>query len=226
MGKSTEQRPLIYVILLCAISVLIILSFLLVGANIEQFVLSNLEKQDTAIGVAILVILLLTADILVPVPSSSLAIAAGAVLGAPLGGAAIWLGMTCGSLVGYLIGQFGASRFSKLLARSEERFGEHRLTQHFGLLSIAICRPIPVLAEASAIMAGVVRMPIHGYLIVSIFSNLAIAIFYALIGASAIASGSVMWVVLASIAAPVAPWIVYLVTKRSDEKLRRGRYDD
>jgi len=59
-----------------------------------------------------------------------------------------------------------------------------RLSHKYGTSALIVSRAVPVLAEASVVCAGVTRMPLSRFLIVTTLSNMAISAAYAAIGAA------------------------------------------
>jgi uncharacterized membrane protein YdjX (TVP38/TMEM64 family) len=114
---------------------------------------------------------LLALDVLLPVPSSLVSTAAGAMLGFWGGVASSWLGMTAGCLLGYWLGtRAPLSADMERVARARNRYGD---------LALVLFRAVPVLAEASVLFAGFTRMPRARFLRVTALSNLGISAAYA-----------------------------------------------
>jgi uncharacterized membrane protein YdjX (TVP38/TMEM64 family) len=144
---------------------------------------------------------LLASDVLLPIPSSLVAAAAGAALGFWQGAAAIWIGMTLACLIGYAFG----SRFSRAARRYVGDAGMTRadnLSARYGDYAIVLCRPVPVLAEASVIFSGIVGRPFGRFFMMSAWSNLGVALGYAAIGAFSMHADSFLLAFLGSIAVP------------------------
>src|SRR2546427_737780 len=106
---------------------------------------------------AILGVSLLIADVLLPVPSSLVMVAHGALFGVVVGTLLSLLGSVGAALFGFAIGRRGG-RFLARVVSPEERARADYLLGRWGSLAIVVTRPIPVLAETVAIMAGVTPM--------------------------------------------------------------------
>ena len=131
----------------------------------------------------------LALDVVLPVPSSMVSTAAGAVMGVGRGTAVVWAGMMGGSILGYVLGARATGVTGRFvgpdsLARAE------RVAATYGDWAIIVCRPVPVLAEASVILAGLVHTPWPRFLLLTATSNLGIAAAYAAIGAYSMSAGS------------------------------------
>jgi uncharacterized membrane protein YdjX (TVP38/TMEM64 family) len=125
---------------------------------------------------------LLALDVFLPVPSSILATAAGVLLGLVQGTAIVWAGMMAGCLLGYAVGR-RASDAARWIVGSGNLMRAEVLMRQYGDLAIVLCRPVPVLAEASVVFAGMVRAPIVRVAWLTAISNLGIAFGYSAFGA-------------------------------------------
>ena len=154
--------------------------------------------------------LLLASDVILPVPSSVVSTACGAGWGLWLGGTISTLGMSLGSVLGWGLGRWaGQGTVSRWLGEDETaRIG--RLYARYGNWIVVILRPVPVLAEASAIFAGLSRMPFGRYLVLSVVANAIVSLFYA--GAGALirrsAPGAAFLVLILMLAVAAALWSI------------------
>lgn len=127
---------------------------------------------------------LLIADVLLPVPSSLVMVAHGALFGVVGGTLLSLLGSTGAAMFGFWIGRRGG-RLLERLVTPEERERADRLLERWGMLAIILTRPIPLLAETVAIMAGASRMGWGRTALAALVGSLPPALLYALTGASA-----------------------------------------
>ncbi|MEN3748401.1 VTT domain-containing protein [Sphingomonas sp. HF-S3] len=139
---------------------LVLVPFFLVGGPLERVsddILSG-QRGVAAIGGATLLAL----DIVLPVPSSVVATAMGAMLGGPAGALVNATGLTIGCILGLFLGQAGTPVARRMLGET----GYAQFTgwaRRHGVLALVLCRAVPVLAEASVIAlgsAGGRRMPL------------------------------------------------------------------
>jgi len=149
---------------------------------------------------------LLASDVFLPIPSSILAAAAGVVLGFGWGAVTVWAGMTASCLLGYAFGARAASAAGRFVGEAAMQRASNLATR-YGDYALVLCRPIPVLAEASVIFAGIVRRPFSRFLSLTTWSNAGIALGYAAIGAYSMRVESFL---LAFIGAMVVPAIAML----------------
>jgi uncharacterized membrane protein YdjX (TVP38/TMEM64 family) len=193
---------------------LILTPFFLFEERMNELVarLTRPDLRDEAIAAAI--VLLLGLDVVLPVPSSIVSTAAGATLGLLPGLAASAAGMTAGSLLGYALGRsFGLPLVRRLVRGGDLEHVSARFRRG-ALWALAATRPIPVLAEAAALFAGVSRVPLPLYAGVTTLANLGISAVYAAAGATAAGAGSLLLAFAASLALPAVAIGAYRVIQR------------
>lgn len=127
---------------------------------------------------------LLVADVLLPVPSSLVMIAHGVLFGIWWGTLLSWGGSVGATLVGFAIGRRGGKLMDRCLSRHDRERADS-LLRRWGGLAIIITRPVPVLAETTAIIAGSTAMSWRMMLISAIAGSLPPALVYAVVGAKA-----------------------------------------
>ena len=144
---------------------------------------------------------LLALDIVLPVPSSIVSTAAGVLLGFAKGTAVCFIGMTVGSWSGYWIGA-SASNWTRRFVGEESLKRASAMMSRYGDWALALCRPVPVLAEASVVFAGMTRMPRARFGWLTALSNLGISLGYAAIGAYSMKVESFLLAFAGAIAIP------------------------
>lgn len=145
---------------------------------------------------------LLAGDIVLPVPSSVVSTACGLLLGLLPGLLVSFAGMTVSSLAGYAIGRWGGRRMLRRLLGENEVARFDDWTRKFGDWTVVACRPVPVLAEASVLIAGAARMSFGRYIAMVSLSNLAVSTVYAVAGALSARINSFLIAFLLSLAVP------------------------
>jgi membrane protein DedA with SNARE-associated domain len=80
----------------------------------------------------------------------------------------------------------------------------------YGDYTIVLCRPVPVLAEASVIFAGLAGAPFDRFVLLSLLSNLGIAVGYAAFGAFSMRIDSFL---AAFLGALILPGIAILIAR-------------
>ena len=176
---------------------LLVLAAILVPFAIWEEPLSQLasrwlEPTSGRVTLALLVILLLAGDVLLPIPSSFVSAAAVTLLGAWQGSLTVALGMTVAAWLGYVIGRYGGEPLARRVAGAVELERASRMMQRYGGGMLLVCRGVPVLAEASTLLAGATRMRWARFALVTGLGNLGLAAAYALIGVLQL-SGAWLW---------------------------------
>jgi uncharacterized membrane protein YdjX (TVP38/TMEM64 family) len=181
-----------WAILLALLLVVILAPFLVFEDAVFEVATSALAPDHSRSLTGIAIVALLASDIFLPVPSSLVSTGAGALLGFFWGTVASAVGMTVGCVGGYLVGhRYGRRVATTFVAPDEIARAEAKLQAH-GVLSLLLLRPVPVLAEASVISAGALRVPFTPACVAVSAANVAVSAWYAGIGASANKTGFVL----------------------------------
>lgn len=151
---------------------------------------------------AIMVVVLLAADVLLPIPSSVVSTASGYLLGFPFGLAACWAGMTLGSILGYVFGRYAGRSLVQRFLSEKEMADSAADFEKRGDWMLMISRPIPMLAEASVIMAGVLARPFPRFFAITALANAGISAVYAAVGAFSVTTHSFLFAFFGAIAVP------------------------
>jgi uncharacterized membrane protein YdjX (TVP38/TMEM64 family) len=104
-------------------------------------------------GTAALGVFLLVADQFIPVPSSLVMISLGATYGVAGGIALSLLGRVGMMAAGFAVGRAGGPLLERVIT-ADEAARANAFLARWGALAILISRPVPLLAETVAIMAG------------------------------------------------------------------------
>ncbi len=168
------NRTSLLFIVVCA---LILVSFLLWGDHEDGLTQQLFALTSNHLRYAAFSFILLTSDIVLPIPNSIIMYVNGYALGT-LGGAllSVLSLMTCAS-IGYFLGKLStqgkwAEPDAKAIAFWEK----------YGVLTILITRGIPVVSESICIVGGHMRMPFGRYLWMNLLGYIPIALLFALLG--------------------------------------------
>jgi uncharacterized membrane protein YdjX (TVP38/TMEM64 family) len=202
-------RWTVFVALLLAF---ILVPFALLEGRMNTMVQQTLQSERSVALITAAVIAFLLADIVLPVPSSFVLTTTGYLLGLELGMAVCFVGLSCASLAGYVIGRFfGGPVAQRVVGRAQlDRFAD--LTARHGDALLVAFRAMPVLAEATTILAGMAHLPLPRFAIVVSIGNLVVAAVYAWIGAVSASQSSFLF---ASVASIVLPLLIVLVMRRA-----------
>jgi uncharacterized membrane protein YdjX (TVP38/TMEM64 family) len=143
---------------------------------------------------AVVGVSLLVADVVLPVPSSLVMIAHGALFGVVTGSLLSLAGMIGAAMVGFSIGRRGERLLKRFVSEAERR-RVNAMLDRWGALAIVITRPVPILAETCAILAGASPISWTKALVASIAGSLPPALLYALTGSvsASFQSGALMF---------------------------------
>jgi uncharacterized membrane protein YdjX (TVP38/TMEM64 family) len=207
------RRPLRLLLILALAAVAVpLVPFLVYGTRLDHAVARLLDPLPSPPVLAAIEMGVLAADLLLPVPSSMVATLGGAQLGIALGTLCAWIGMTIGSMAGWWLGRSAGGRALAGLADDERErlLGQQR---RYGPLAVVLSRPLPLVAEAAAIMAGATGMGWREFLLAAGSGNLAIALVWSIAGAMGRDADSLQWMLIGSLVVPVV--ITWLVLRRN-----------
>jgi 3-dehydroquinate synthase len=160
------------------------------------------------------IVALLAADIVLPIPASVLGIAGGAALGLLGGMLTVTLGLTLACLGGYWVGRAGGTRALARFMGTRERQALEKMAARHGVLALALSRPLPVLGEASVILAGAARLPLMPVLLVTTAANAGLGLAYAGLGTFADDPLTLVLSFIASLALPGLGWLLLRALRR------------
>lgn len=155
-----------------------------------------------ALGVSLLI-----ADVLLPVPSSLVMVAHGALFGVLIGTLLSLLGSVGAALFGFAIGRRGG-RLLERIVTPEERARADRMLARWGAVAVVVTRPIPILAETVAIMTGTSSVGWLRMALASFAGSLPPALLYALTGAAYANFQSVVLMFAATLLIAGSFWLI------------------
>ncbi|NOU49939.1 VTT domain-containing protein [Pseudoalteromonas sp. JBTF-M23] len=132
----------------------------------------DLAKSADPIYVALIVSLLLFADLLIAIPTLTVMLLSGYFLG-PLNGAiASITGLLVAGICGYGISRrYGYVLVNFLIKDTEEREKAIAMFNNHGAVVILLSRATPILPEISACMAGMSKMPFNNFIVLWLIST-------------------------------------------------------
>lgn len=136
--------------------------FLIVFAVFEWAKLPLLVDPRPSLGAASVVVAcigvaLLVTDAVLPVPSSVVMVALGATFGLAGGVALSTLGSIGGFALGFLIGRRSTRPIAAMLDPDDHYRAAH-FVRRWGVLSVVVSRPLPLVAETVAVTSGAFGM--------------------------------------------------------------------
>ncbi len=128
------------------------------------------------IGVGLLIL-----DVLLPVPSSVVMVLHGALFGLIWGALLSLIGCLGAATFGFALGRRGGAILERLVTQEEKRRAD-ALLMRWGAMAVLITRPLPLVAEATAILAGASPMSWGRMLIAAFLGSLPASVLYAWAG--------------------------------------------
>ncbi|MGR6963317.1 VTT domain-containing protein [Geodermatophilus sp. URMC 61] len=133
---------------------------------------------------AVLGVALLVADVAVPVPASLVMLAHGALFGLLPGAALSLLGGVGATAVGFAVGRRARGLVDRVTTPAQRQRAD-RLLARWGALAILVTRPVPVLAETVAVLAGTSPLRWPAAVLAATAGTAVPAVLYAAAGAAA-----------------------------------------
>lgn len=195
-----------------AIATFVLLSFLIVEAlGVPLLVDPSAWLYEGGIGAALIGGGLLLGDVFLPVPSSVIMIAHGAVVGIVGGTLLSLVSSVGGAMIGWWIGHRGKGRLQRLISPTGQQ-NANRLLGRWGVVAIVISRFLPIVAETVSIMSGTTSLGWRKVLMATTIGTLPAALIYAIAGSLAtdLASGALVTgavILLAGLTAIIGKWL-------------------
>lgn len=148
-------------------------------ANEAVLALQKYERWAWALGIA-----LLWADLLLPIPQTSIIAALGIVYGPWFGGAVGSFGLITSGLIGYGLMRTSARRLVLRWVRPGSLERIERWFERSGTWAIVLSRSLPhSIPEALVLVAGLARMPLGRFTAALVLGSVPIGFVFAAIGA-------------------------------------------
>lgn len=193
------HRPGTILAVAIAIAAVLAMVFVLCGGLVTEWTRELLDswKQTSPLVVAGSCVGLLLADVVLPVPSSLICTAAGAILGPVVGALVVWLGLNLAALAAW-----GAGRWGLATSRAERLPAQTMNDARNLVWLVALARPLPLLAETALITAGALRIGLPRLAWPVAFANGAIAVIWTTLGAWA---SEHEWLGIVAVLATIVP---------------------
>lgn len=151
---------------------------------------------------AVVGVLLLTIDVLLPVPSNVVMLANGALFGVAGGALLSLLGSMGAAVAAFAIGRRSGGVLDRFVPTSERRRAD-RLLARWGVVAIVASRPLPLLAETIMVLAGASALGWGRAMLAAALGLVPACLLYALVGATAIGltEGAVTFGIVIAVAA-------------------------
>ena len=178
--RAIARRTIAVVLLAAAI----IVPFLIWGEKLDALVSEVVDSKIAKPILGAIVALLLASDIVLPIPSSIVAFLSGQLLGFVPGAIANFAGFTIGCIAGYVIGWVGGRPLAIAICGESDIAKLERNYAKWGKYSVLLMRGVPVMAEASIILAGVARLGFGRSMWLAAVPNICLSVLFAWAGAA------------------------------------------
>lgn len=165
--------------------------------------------SNAGAGSAALLIGLLAADILLPVPSSLIMVLSGAAFGVVWGSIFSLAGSIGGEWLGFeLVRRYGVAASRRIVGDEDLDKMRVMMARH-GAAAVMVTRALPVVMETMSVVAGLSKMSRAAFLTSSLIGTIPVAVIYAYAGAFSREVSSVVPAVVMLLAVAGAAWVWY-----------------
>mgnify|MGYP000010492766 CR=1 FL=1 len=158
-------------------AVVVIVTFLLFNEMESYFSALLRDVSANHVAYSFISFLVLTSDIVLPVPSSIVMYLNGYVLGILIGSLVSLISLLVSSIIGYFVG-----RLTSLGLKVKSERNANEVLAKYGTLSILISRGIPILSESICIVCGYNQVPFKQYLFFNLVGYAPLCLLYAVCG--------------------------------------------
>jgi uncharacterized membrane protein YdjX (TVP38/TMEM64 family) len=180
----------------------------------------QLTKLPATWTTALIIIALLVADMLIPVPSSIVMILSGALFGGFLGGLIALTGSLTGAVINFQVSRaVGQAKVQKRL-NAEEYKRLSVMMQKYGAYTIILTRMAPLLMETTSSLAGLSKMKLRTFLLMNIVGFAPMTFLYSYAGAlyKHEQPYNLLIVLIAGFLAPLTIWYFLLSITKADNR--------
>ena len=190
------------------LAVFVIVPFAIWGDTFESFYRmefhSALRSEPGPLS-GLIAIALLVADIVLPIPTTSVISILGIVYGPLIGTGFAVVGSMFAALIGYGLGRIAGRPLALRWLGDHLNTGERAFARHGGWL-VAASRWMPVLPEVISVSAGISRMPLPAFLLAAFCGALPHCALFAIIGH--LGAAAPVWTIAISALIPLALWFI------------------
>ena len=189
----------------------VVVFFLLLYFVLDAMDIALLHAPETWVGRggtvgAVTGVALLVADVVLPVPASIVMVANGTMFGFLVGAFLSIVGRSGAFLFGYWLGARALPLARRYIPESDMA-SARALLDRSSTFAILLTRPVPILSETMAIVAGVSSLPLLRSLLLAIVGSLPEALLFAAAGAYAARFDTTVLVFAALLLISAAFWV-------------------
>lgn len=154
------------------------------------------------------IVLLLVADLVLPIPSSLVMVLSGAAFGVVNGAIIAGIGSIGCSLLGFeLARRYGGRAAARMVGRDDTRYVEQAF-ERYGAGAVFVTRALPIMKEAMSVVAGLSVMPRATFVLATVAGTIPEVAIYAYAGAASREAGTIVPAVVILMALSAAGWMV------------------
>ena len=209
------MKRLVSIFIFC--SFIIIIAFLLFG-NVEKWVEINLASEKSVVTYTLLSFVLLTSDIVLPIPSSLVMILNGKVLGVFSGAALSLVSGVLSSCIGFYFGRKANAFIDRFFSQSEKEMSR-KLFDRFGNIAIIISKALPIISEAISFVSGTASVTFKTFLVYSIVGHFIVSFVYAYVGSLSRSLNSNLIAAVIIISALAVGWVMQSIIMRKTARV-------
>ena len=177
------------------------------GLSLEGLLRARMTQAGP--GTAAIVIAVLMADVVLPIPSSLVMVLSGAAFGVTGGTLVAMAGSIGGEWLGFELARRYGRRLTGRMMHDADLEAMGRLCRDHGVLAVMLTRALPVLMETMSLVAGLSRMPRPAFLRASVVGTAPVALAYAWAGSMSQDTGSLLPAAIFLVAITGLGWVVY-----------------
>jgi uncharacterized membrane protein YdjX (TVP38/TMEM64 family) len=189
----------------------VVIVIALLSEQVPHFLLAPIVQSlitEPGMSAALLIVILLSLDMLLPVPSSLVMILSGVMFGVVGGGLLSLLGLLTGNMGGFeLTRRYGIGLAQRLVGQEEFQKMD-RVIARYGIVAILLSRPIPVMMETLSVVAGLSSISRGTFVLANLLGALPICFLYASAGAYSQQPQSIVPAWLIGMCMPAVGWLI------------------
>ena len=191
------------------VSLLLLLGLFALAELLQILVLTpgNFVLPTEPVPVACAIVGLLVLDVVLPVPSGLVMLAAGHQFGVLVGTSLVCLGALLGAVFAWELGRLGGRRLEKVVT-VQERKKITRALNRWGMLFIVVTRPVPLVAEVVLLVAGAAAMSRLRVYTATVVGSVIPAVIFTYSGHLALDQDQALWVLFGTISIAVMFWLI------------------
>jgi uncharacterized membrane protein YdjX (TVP38/TMEM64 family) len=183
-----------------------------VFGDLEAGIESHLQSKQSKILYSLLSFLFLTADIILPVPSSLVMILNGKELGFLYGSILSLMSGLSSSLIGFYLGRAAKKYVNRWFTNYELQKSEF-LFYKYGRVSIIVSKALPILSEAVSVFSGTTGISFKLFLMFSLIGQLVVSCAYAYIGSFMSSANSIVASTIIIVSVSLTGWLAQKLIK-------------